>query len=364
VQSAKLSQELHYMAHKDFIPQTGENAVFHSVLNRTGATRYLISEVLPLFGEYRLVLWWPEEISRDGEGDGRDTLYLRGADATGRLARNRIVIFVLQILYLLRHRDSLNSVTVNSISNLGAMFGCLFLRACTKVTIIVHERPIGKWRISIAALHRIKSARILTVSPFNKAELQSAGITASWAYPTAFDTALAQDLPRPELRNKGHGDAVPDIVIVSHPDKSKGFAFLCALLSDLDKTLTVHLYLSRSPATDLRIPHNVVVRVGQALTRDDYRARLTVITSDPFEIKETFSYITAESLAAGTPVLCFPSGGISEQLIHGVNSYFASDYSVAAFKTDIEWLFSNPTRLNALQAGTVAINKLKARYSG
>jgi glycosyltransferase involved in cell wall biosynthesis len=350
------------MSNTNCISEAKGHAVFHSVINRTGATRYLLTQVLPTLGAHHLVLWWPEITSAQDEFDVGGAIYLRGSEVTSLFARSRIVIFALQILYLLRHRNNLQSVTINSISNFGAIIGCLFMRADAKITVVVHERPIGKWRLSIAVLRRIKAAKIVTVSPFNKTELHAAGLLASWAYPSAFDTDLTQTAPQSAARIEDSEETLSDIVIVSHPDRSKGFALLCALLETLDSSFRVHLYLSYAPSTEIRFPSNVLVRVGQRVTRDHYRARLTVITSDPIGVKETFSFITAESLAAGTPVLCFPSGGISEQIIHGVNGHFVSDYSAASYKAEIESLFADTHRLDYLHAGTVAVNGLKARY--
>lgn len=355
---------------------SARHAVFHSVINHTGATRYLLTQVRPTLGSHHLVLWWPEmslcKPFNDQDAVEREAPavvhYLRTSRHDGFLAQSRVVIFALQFLYLIAHRTHLEAVTINSVSNLGAIIGSFFLRTETKVTVFVHERPIGRWRLSIAVLRRLKRVNVVTVSPFNKAELEASGLSSCWKYPAAFSenlTFATDDANAPDgsvLSPAGPPDPFPDILVVTHPDASKGFSFLCDLLVALESQRRVSLYLSRAPATQLALPENVTVYIGQELAPQHYRARVTVITSDPISIKETFSYITAESLAAGTPVLCFPSGGISEQLIHGVNAHFVEDYTVAAFKAALDELFAYPERLERLRAGVLGVNEYKSAY--
>lgn len=360
----------------DATEASARHAVFHSVINHTGATRYLLTQVRPTLGSHRLVLWWPE-MSLCKAFNYQDVVereapavvqYLRTSRQAGFLSQSRLIIFALQFLYLIAHRKHLEAVTINSLSNLGAIIGSFFLSTETKVTVYVHERPIGKWRLSIAVLRRLKRAHVVTVSPFNKSELEASGLSSRWKYPAAFSenlTFATNDVNAPDgfaPSPAGPPDTLPDILAVAHPDASKGFSFLCDLLVALGSQRRVSLYLSRAPATELAFPENVTVYIGQELALQHYRARVTVITSDPIGIKETFSYITAESLAAGTPVLCFPSGGISEQLIHGVNAHFVDDYTVAAFKAALDDLFAHPNRLERLRVGVLAVNKHKSGY--
>lgn len=360
----------------DVTEASARHAVFHSVINHTGATRYLLIQVRPTLGSHHLVLWWPEmsicKAINDQDVVEREAPaavhYLRNSRHNGFLSQSRLVIFALQIIYLIAHRKQLEEVTINTLSNLGAIIGSFFLSTETKLTVYVHERPIGKWYLPIAVLRRLKRVHVITVSPFNKAELAAAGLSARWKYPAAFSENLtfgAYDADAPDRSVPSPvetPDPIPDILFVAHPDASKGFSFLCDLLVALGSQWRVSLYLSRAPATALAFPENVTVNIGQQLAPQHYRARVTVITSDPIGIKETFSYITAESLAAGTPVLCFPSGGISEQLIHGVNAHFVEDYSVAAFKAALDDLFAHPTRLERLRAGVLAVNEHKSAY--
>lgn len=342
------------------------HAVFHSVINNTGATRYLLNEILPTLEAHELVLWWREMTQPQPQEAMNSLHYLRNSKREGFLVRSRLIIFVLQILYLIHYRHQLSAVTINSISNLGAVIGCLFLRRDTDITVFIHERPRGKWLLAIGVLRWMKRASIVTVSPYNKTELEAAGLKARWIYPKAFFTDLTLSQSELPARSAGWNglmiETVPDIVIVAHPDGSKGFALLRRLLKSLSRDLRITLYLSRPASDNLQPPPNVEIHVGQSLKQHHYKARLTVITSDPIQVKETFSYITAESLAAGTPVLCFPSGGISEQLIHGVNGHFVEDYTVAAFKAAIDRLFGDPGQHESLRSGVAAVNAHKYRY--
>lgn len=324
--------------------------VIHSVLNRTGASRYLQEELLP--GATGVLLLWT---APDQEPTGWKVVALRGRAAPPSQALRkgiwRISVFLGQALYLFRNRHAISRVEINSVSNLGAITVTWLLPRRISTRLHVHESPLGKWRWPFRIVKWLFRGEIHTVSPYAQSELRRFGMRADWAYPRAF----SQPPREPGV------DAPPrhDVLVIAHPDDSKGYRLLSEMLELLPRSTSVVVYLSVAPRTPLPKRDCTTYRIGRGITLADYDARICVHTTDPAFVKETFSYIVADAVAAGIPVVCSPSGGVSEQLIHGVNAMFCSSYDARAFARAIAWLLANDDMLGRLAAGARMVASTK-----
>jgi glycosyltransferase involved in cell wall biosynthesis len=324
--------------------------VIHSVLNRTGAARYLREQLL--VGEPgTLVTWAPP--AEAPPGWQVISLTATNVEQPGwrRSWAWLPTVLLQQFIFVIRHRKSYTSIDINSASNLGAIIAAAAVpRSCT-CRLYVHETPVGKWKWVLAAASRVFSGVVITVSPYAQSELRGMGIGSSWAYPRAFLGRKPMDAdPSQKLY---------DVLVAAHPDRSKGYDFIMQMLHLLPASVQVVLYLSRPAAVSRPLPPNVFLVVGKTLSPEDYSARMCVLATDPTFVKETFGYIVADSIAAGVPVLCSPSGGVSEQLIHGVNAWFSAEYSPAAFAAEITHLLGNPPLLEGLKEGANLVARLK-----
>lgn len=323
--------------------------VFHGILNNTGAARYLLDEILP-GGSGVLITWAPAGDLPDG---WCNIALSTGLKKTGRASGIlwRLKILVKQFFFVVNRCREADAIHINSISNLGAIAAIGVLSPSIKVILYAHESPIGKWRQIYRFIKLIYRGKILTVSPYMQSELARVGLLSGWAYPKTF---LATYVPDQALLPS-------DVMMVAHPDESKGFNLIRDIIKGLPPKTSIRLYLSRAPLIDFQFPPNVNLILGKSLEPSDYKARLCILATNPVTTKETFSYITAESLSAGVPVVCSPSGGVSEQLIHLVNGYFVTEYHSQAFIDAVNMLLKNSVLCATLAEGARMCNAVKTR---
>lgn len=321
--------------------------IVHSVINLTGASRFLLEDIVPRVGD-ELVLW----VAHDSVLPCAATPLLAGrANHRSRVAALlwRARAMIAQMLFVLSHRNQVASLEINSVSNIGAIVASRFLPPRTPCRLYAHESPCGKWRLPYVLVRRWFRGDVHTVSVYMQAELRRIGIRASWRYPRL--RTCEEHTPTPRY----------DVMFIAHPDRSKGYELVQQVLAQLPEAVSAILYLSSPPNCPLQPKHNVEIVIGRALTRQDYCARLCVQATDPAFVKETFGYIVADSLSAGVPVVCAPSGGISEQLIHGFNAYFVKSYSPGAFTEAIVGLLDSPAALATLAAGARVTQRWASR---
>jgi len=84
---------------------------------------------------------------------------------------------------------------------------------------------------------------------------------------------------------------------------------------------------------------------------DDYSLALAYSSADvmivPSKI-ESFGQTAIESMACGTPVLCFDTSGLKDVVTHGVTGYLAKPYSVNDLAAGLGWMMANRNRLKSL----------------
>ena len=86
---------------------------------------------------------------------------------------------------------------------------------------------------------------------------------------------------------------------------------------------------------------------------DDYSLALAYSSADvmivPSKI-ESFGQTALESMACGTPVLCFDTSGLKDVVTHKVAGYLAKPYSVSDLTAGLLWMTANGRRLSRLSS--------------
>ena len=86
-------------------------------------------------------------------------------------------------------------------------------------------------------------------------------------------------------------------------------------------------------------------------------ATLTLVPSR----MESFGLVAAESLACGTPVVCFETSGITDVVKHKMNGYCADAFNCMDFGEGIQWCLSDRARYKSLSLN--GINKVRNEFS-
>lgn len=94
---------------------------------------------------------------------------------------------------------------------------------------------------------------------------------------------------------------------------------------------------------------------------DDEKLASCYAAADAFlttSIEDNLPYTVMESLACGTPVIAFTTGGIPDMVQHGYNGYLAAYQSAQSFADGMEWVIKHPERekLNQQARQTVMDN--------
>ena len=124
----------------------------------------------------------------------------------------------------------------------------------------------------------------------------------------------------------------------------KGFAYLAEALSgmrDVEDLLLVSVG-GGEPKLDPSVRH---VRLGRI--RDDRVLSLAYSAADVYVIaslQESFGQTVTESLACGTPVVGFASGGIPDMVRPGVTGYLAPTRDVAALREAVGRVLADPAK--------------------
>ncbi len=85
---------------------------------------------------------------------------------------------------------------------------------------------------------------------------------------------------------------------------------------------------------------------------DDEQLALCYAAADAFlipSLEDNLPYTVMESLACGTPVIAFTTGGIPDMVVHGYNGYLAGYRSAESFTQGMQWIFEYPDRVKLQQ---------------
>jgi glycosyltransferase involved in cell wall biosynthesis len=135
----------------------------------------------------------------------------------------------------------------------------------------------------------------------------------------------------------------------------KGFGFLQSALNKLskdavrDNTALVVFGASRPPdEPDLKFETHFMGRV-----QDDVHLALIYSAADVFvapSLQDNLPNTVMESLACGTPVVAFDTGGIPDMIEHKANGYLAKALDPDDLAQGLEWILNDPERAGRLGA--------------
>lgn len=126
-------------------------------------------------------------------------------------------------------------------------------------------------------------------------------------------------------------------------DLNKGYSSVQALLSAIAQGLSRERYLlvrfgdrSAEAQTDLPIRTKSL-----GIVSDDILLSLIYSAGDMTlvpSLQESFGLVAAESLACGTPVLAYRTGGLTDIVDHKSNGYLAKPYSLEDYIAGFDWI--------------------------
>ena len=125
-------------------------------------------------------------------------------------------------------------------------------------------------------------------------------------------------------------------------DYFKGFDKFLQALQSLDEQKYLVLFFGRLGAdveSSIKFEYK-----NFGFIRDDITLRLLYSAADVFvnpSLIESFGKTTAESMACGTPVVCFDATGSRYIVDHQVNGYRAEPYNPIDLSNGIEWIIKN-----------------------
>jgi len=208
------------------------------------------------------------------------------------------------------------------------------------------DRTAASWKRMKAAFEGFRETLLVTsVSPWLMDRAKQSPILGDKQHMVVMnglDTEIFQPCPTEELRRR-HG--LTDERIVFHatpsfsldPNHLKGGYYVNLLARKL-KDQNVKVLVAGNCVGEVDVPDNVILlgRITDQRTLAEYycAADVTVLTSK----KETFSMVTAESLACGTPVVGFKAGG-PEQIAIPEYSRFVEYGDVDGLAEEIYRLF-------------------------
>jgi len=149
-------------------------------------------------------------------------------------------------------------------------------------------------------------------------------------------------------------------------DPRKGFSYFvdaCRVLARGELGDRLHAVVVGASAADVRTDLGIPTQFVGSLTddeliRDAYAAAdVTVVPS----LEEAFGKTAAESLACGTPVVCFDATGLADVVDHQLTGYRAIPFESGDLANGVRWVLRSEDRWRALSQA--AHNVAKERFS-
>lgn len=260
--------------------------------------------------------------------------------------------------------------------------GCHHPKECLKYTDSCGNCPILKSQdkndLSWQNLNRkIKSYNpsnitIVGISKFMSAEVKKSSLFAKFNIRTINNNIddnifypLAKSLARDKLKLSTHKKIV-SIGAYSFFDEHKGMKYFLESLNFLNANEIFILFFGRIDNSVLKDVSFEYISLGyindKFFLRDIYSASDLFIAPYLFE---PFGKTIAESMACGTPVVCFENaGGPSEIIMHKVDGYLAKKYDSFDLANGVKWILNNKEykrlSLNAIQKVAISFSAKKS----
>jgi glycosyltransferase involved in cell wall biosynthesis len=137
----------------------------------------------------------------------------------------------------------------------------------------------------------------------------------------------------------------------SRKDMHKGASYLLESLEQLalklgKKTDEIELVVFGN-RDEKDLPHFPLKTTFLGTITDDDKLAACYAAADGFlipSLEDNLPYTVMESLACGTPVIAFTTGGIPDMVQHEYNGYLAQYRSAADFCAGMEWILNHPDR--------------------
>ncbi len=179
-----------------------------------------------------------------------------------------------------------------------------------------------------------------------------------------------------KLREQFHIDSSKKVILFGAADngtgnEKKGFQYLCEAF----KSLQVYEYLLiifGSASSHLNLPEGLEVLKTGYISDEDKLIELYNV-ADVFVApsnQEVFGYTVCEAMACGTPAVCFPVGGLGEQVLHKKNGYLAKYHDAKDLAQGIKYCVEHTDELgkearkSALKYSYEKVGKLFADLCG
>ena len=138
-------------------------------------------------------------------------------------------------------------------------------------------------------------------------------------------------------------------------DPRKGFAYFEAAIAALGPEMAdveVVLFGKTGPILHLKTPVRTLGLLTEAQIMYAYAAADVMVVPS---LEDNFPNTVAESMACGTPVVGFETGGVPEQIAHLQDGYVAQLKDTNDLKRGIEWVLTNPNYEQMRQRGVQKI---------
>ena len=196
-----------------------------------------------------------------------------------------------------------------------------------------------------------------------------------YTVPNPIETAVFSPINKQEARLKLNLPLDKKLVLfgsANTSDPRKGFAFLRDAINELAKKrpdLEVVLFGKTSANLDLQMPVHNLGMLSEAQIKYAYAAADVMVVPS---LEDNFPNTITESMACGTPVVGFETGGIPEQISHLKDGYVAHLQNVDDLRTGIDWVLGNEEyelicrhgidKIHALMRNEVVANTMIALY--
>jgi glycosyltransferase involved in cell wall biosynthesis len=232
-----------------------------------------------------------------------------------------------------------------------------------------HRIWSAKQRLLPANVHFVTCSNWLRETALSSSLLAGYPITT---IPNPIDTSVFQpitDLERADFRAKygvAPGARVILFVAMKITEPHKGFRFLQAALQQLkakyaDLPLEIMVIGKADPETLAALPYPIhalgLVRQPAELARV-YAAADVFVTPT---LADNLPNTVMESLACGTPVVAFRTGGVPEMVDHQVNGYIAAQGDSTALAEGVRWVLSGEKPM--LELRRAARQKVERDYA-
>lgn len=200
----------------------------------------------------------------------------------------------------------------------------------------------------------VDQSKLAQIGAFHPSELIYLGIDQTLFYPDSKATnrkRLGLKADERVLLFGAHMTQIP----------TKGFTYLAEALSKITPKQPTTL-LNFGQGTLPRLPNFRSISLGEV--KDPELLRQAYSSSDLFlmpSMIESFGLVAAESMACGTPVVCFDTTGLRDVVGHRTEGYRAKQFDSDDFARGIDWCLESSERLQSL--GMNGLAKVKNNFS-